>query len=231
MSRAFRVARAVSPARHRASYRHSAHAAPKFTVAAFSCRPQIGQIVGPPPRAWYYGCFPTALHRIRSMSHESPTRRPSWKWIVCGLLLCATMLNYMDRLTLNQTSLRIMEAFDLDEEGYGLLETVFSVAFGLGAIGAGFMVDRWNVWWIYPAAVLAWSLAGVATGFVETLAGLYLCRAFLGLMESGHWPCALRTTQRLLTPQQRTLGNSILQSGAALGSIFTPLLVIAFLQW
>src|SRR5262249_39635253 len=46
-----------------------------------------------------------------------------------------------------------------------------------------------------------------------------------------HWPCALRTTQRILPPEQRTLGNSILQSGAALGSIFTPLIVLAFLQW
>src|SRR5207249_3382862 len=67
----------------------------------------------------------------RSMSHEAPTRPPSWKWMVCGMLLCATMLNYMDRLTLNQTSTRVMAEFRLDEEGYGLIETVFSVAFGL----------------------------------------------------------------------------------------------------
>src|SRR5262249_30886008 len=146
-------------------------------------------------------------------------------------LMFATMLNYMDRLTLNQTAKRVMAEFELNEEHYGLLETTFSIAFGFGAIGAGLLVDRWNVWWIYPTAVLAWSIAGFATGLVETLVGLFVCRFALGLMESGHWPCALRTTQRLLTPAQRTLGNGILQSGAALGSIFTPLIVIASLEF
>ena len=41
---------------------------------------------------------------------------------------------------------------------------------------------------------------------------------------------ALRTTQRLLAPSERTMGNSILQSGAAIGSIFTPLIILAFLH-
>src|SRR5439155_9859348 len=39
------------------------------------------------------------------------------------------------------------------------------------------------------------------------------------------WPCALRTTQRILPPEQRTMGNSLLQSGAALGAVLTPLII------
>ena len=141
------------------------------------------------------------------------------------------MINYMDRLTLNQTAKRVMTELDLDHAGYGKLEAVFSIAFAIGAVIAGWMVDRWNVWWLYPSAVAAWSLAGFATGLARTVEALFICRALLGLMESGHWPCALRTTQRLLPPEQRTLGNSILQSGAAVGSIFTPLIVLGFLAW
>src|SRR5262245_30029597 len=93
-----------------------------------------------------------------------PARPPSWRWWICGLLLLATMLNYMDRLTLNLTAVRIMEAFRLDERDYGLLESAFAYAFALGAIISGWMVDRWNVRWIYALAVLAWSTAGFATG-------------------------------------------------------------------
>jgi ACS family hexuronate transporter-like MFS transporter len=159
------------------------------------------------------------------MDFSPPARTSSWKWQVCGLLLLATMINYMDRLTLNQTAKRVMTELDLDHAGYGKLEAVFSIAFAVGAVAAGWMVDRWNVWWLYPLAVLLWSLAGFATGFARTVTMLFVCRFFLGLMESGHWPCALRTTQRLLPPDQRTLGNSILQSGAAVGAIVTPLLV------
>src|SRR5437667_12323621 len=71
------------------------------------------------------------------------------------------------------------------------------------------------------------------TGLVP--AGSYLallaCRFWLGLAEAGHWPCALRTTQRLFTPDQRTLANSILQSGAAVGAVLTPLVIIVLLIW
>ena len=56
-----------------------------------------------------------------------------------------------------------------------------------------------------------------------------ICRLFLGLFEAGHWPCALKTTHRLLPPESRTLGNSVLQSGTALGAIVTPLIMLSML--
>jgi ACS family hexuronate transporter-like MFS transporter len=135
------------------------------------------------------------------------------------------MLNYMDRLTLNLSAARIMGEFGLDERQYGQLESAFAFAFAVGAIIFGWMADRWNVRLLYPLAVLAWSAAGFATGLAQSFVGLLLCRSLLGLAESGNWPCALRTTQHLLAPSQRSMGNSILQSGAAFGAIITPLIV------
>lgn len=158
---------------------------------------------------------------------EPPPRGASWKWWVCGLLLLATMINYMDRLTLNQTSKRVMTELHLAEPEYGELESAFAYAFALGAIISGWMADRFNVRWLYPALLVAWSAAGFATGLVQGFMGLLACRFFLGLAEAGHWPCALRTTQRILPPAERSLGNSILQSGAAVGAVLTPLLILA----
>lgn len=60
-------------------------------------------------------------------------------------------------------------------------------------------------------------------------AGLMFCRVLLGFFESGHWPCALITTQRILSANDRTLGNSVLQSGASVGAVLTPLAVWAML--
>ena len=154
-----------------------------------------------------------------------PARSRTWKWWICGLLLLATMINYMDRLTLNLMALPILDEFGLQAREYGYLESVFGVAFALGSILMGVLADRWNVRWIYLAAVLLWSLAGFLTGLATTFAGLLLCRFCLGLAESGNWPCALRTTQRILPPSERPMGNSLLQSGAALGSVLTPLIV------
>jgi ACS family hexuronate transporter-like MFS transporter len=156
-------------------------------------------------------------------------RGSAWKWGVCGLLLLATMLNYMDRMTLNQTAKQVKDHFELSNRQYGRLESAFALAFATGAILGGLMVDRWNVWWIYPSAVLGWSAAGFVTGFVRDYEELVACRFCLGLAEAIHWPCALRTTQRILAPAQRTMGNSILQSGAAIGAILTPLVVLFFL--
>jgi ACS family hexuronate transporter-like MFS transporter len=155
-----------------------------------------------------------------------PARSSAWKWWVCALLLLATMVNYMDRQTLSLTAVRLQRDLRLDDQNYGRVESAFAVAFALGSLVSGWMVDRWNVHWVYAAAVLVWSAAGFATGFVSGYLGLVLCRALLGFAESANWPCALRTTQRILPPAQRTLGNGILQSGAAFGAIITPLIVL-----
>jgi ACS family hexuronate transporter-like MFS transporter len=160
-----------------------------------------------------------------------PERPRAWKWWVCGLLLLATMVNYMDRLVLNQTSTLIMRDFGLGAYQYGLLESAFGVAFAFGAVVMGWLADRWNVRWLYPAALLVWSLAGFATGLVNGFLALLCCRFVLGLAEAGNWPCALRTTQRILPPEQRAMGNGILQSGAAVGAIVTPLIVLGLVRW
>ena len=161
---------------------------------------------------------------------SSSGRSPSWKWYVCGLLLLATMINYMDRLTLSQTAKRVMGALEFKEDRYGELESAFSYAFALGAVLAGWMADRWNVRWLYPAALLVWSSAGFLTGLVDGFYAMLACRFLLGFAEAGHWPCALRTTRHILPPAQRSMGNSILQSGAAVGSILTPLLILGLLR-
>ena len=68
---------------------------------------------------------------------SKPVRGPAWKWWVCGLLLLATLLNYMDRLTLNQMAKRIKDDLLLSNQQYGELEGAFGIAFALGALGFG----------------------------------------------------------------------------------------------
>ena len=155
----------------------------------------------------------------------------AWKWWICGLLLLATTLNYMDRMALNQTAYRIKQYFQLNNQEYGKLEGTFSAAFAIGALVIGFLVDRANVRWIYPLMVVGWSLAGFATGFAESMGTLLLCRFLLGLFEAGNWPCGVVTVKRVLKPEERSLGNGMFQSGTALGAIITPLIVLGCLEF
>lgn len=151
----------------------------------------------------------------------------AWQWAVSLLLLAATMINYMDRQTLANLSVRITQEFDLTEEQYGNLEFVFGVSFACGSLLFGILADIVPVRILYPLVLMAWSAIGFATGLTTGYESLFYCRALLGFFESGHWPCALVVTHAILTSRDRALGNSILQSGASLGAIITPLIITA----
>ena len=160
------------------------------------------------------------------MNREAaPRRSNTWKWWITGLLLLATMINYMDRITLAGASVRITSELGLTDEQYGNLELAFGWAFAAGSLVFGFLSDRLRVYLLYPAILAAWSLSGMATGWVHGFGGLLICRTLLGFFEAGHWPCALKTTFALLDERERTLGNSLLQSGASIGAIITPQIV------
>lgn len=150
------------------------------------------------------------------------TRSQAWKWWICGLLLCASAINYMDRQALASAAVRISAQFHLTQQDYGNLEWSFGWAFALGSMAFGVLVDRVSVRWVYPLVLLLWSGVGFATGFVESYSGLLVCRALLGLFEAGHWPCAVKTTQLMLSPADRSMGNGVLQSGTSIGAILVP---------
>lgn len=179
-------------------------------------------------------------------------RSAAWKWTVCGLLFLATLLNYMDRQALSQTSKQILQEMQFGEKHYGRLEWAFGLAFAAGGLTFGFLADKVNVWTLYPIVLVGWSAVGFLTGSADAVGdwvalywpewaihqlgidtlptaarapylGLFTCRTLLGLFEAGQWPCALVTTQRLLSQRDRPFGNSLLQSGASIGAILTPL--------
>ena len=191
------------------------------------------------------------------MTLEPAEDRAKYKWLVCGMLLLALVLNYMDRMTLSVTITAIENQIHTTNEQYGRLEKYFGYAFAIGGLIWGFAADRLSVRWLYPLVLVGWSAAGVATGYADRLgqyvvpllglfvdvsqltltdnpaiqepySGFLACRVILGFFEAGQWPCALVTTQRLLTPQDRPFGNSILQSGASIGAIITPIVVGMF---
>jgi len=159
----------------------------------------------------------------------SESRRNTWKWGICGLLLLASALNYMDRQTLSNVATRITRQFQLREEQYGNLETSFGLAFAFGSLFFGWLVDRLPVRWVYPAVVFLWSGVGFLTAFAGSYEELLGCRTLLGFFEAGHWPCAIKTTLRLLDPKDRSMGNSVLQSGTSIGAILTPQFMRFFL--
>lgn len=158
-------------------------------------------------------------------------------WTVCGVLLLATLLNYMDRQALAVTLPTLKLQYNLAEGRVGIVEGCFGFAFAAGSILFGWLADRFGPGRLYPVVLAGWSLAGIATAgasqpwivsWLESTGDepgtgvfrwLLICRTALGLCEAGHWPCALLTVRAILTARDRALGNGILQSGASIGAI------------
>jgi len=137
----------------------------------------------------------------------------------------------MDRQTLALVGPQIRETFSVKtDEEFGWIMASFIMIYALLQVPAGYLVDRWDLRWSYAAAVIWWSMAAMATALVPTLGLFIACRAFLGIGESFNWPCALRITARVLPPAERSLGNGIFNSGAAVGAVVTPFIVTKLTQ-
>lgn len=156
---------------------------------------------------------------------NGPAKADTWAWGVCWLMFASTVLNYMDRQTVTLVGGDIRQEFELTQEGFGWVLAAFQLSYAAAQIPAGFLADRWDVRWTYAFAVAWWSLAGIAGAFSPTLGFLMVFRALLGFGESFNWPCALKVTGRILPASDRSLGNGIFNSGAAIGAVLTPLTV------
>jgi MFS transporter, ACS family, hexuronate transporter len=156
-------------------------------------------------------------------------RSSRWKWWVCGLLLFASAINYMDRQTLANAASRITKHLALSQEQYGDLESGFGLAFAAGSLFFGMIADRYSVRIVYPIVLVLWSAVGFATGLSRGYDDLLWCRTLLGFFEGGHWPCAVKTTRLLLEAKDRSMGNSVLQAGTSIGAIITPQVMRALL--
>ena len=168
--------------------------------------------------------------RTQTPTDDITVRSPAWVWLICGILFLATFVNYANRVTVTQRSVEIIKTFDTDREGYGKAEGKFGYGFAFGGLLFGVLADWISIRWLYPLVVLVWSAAGFASGHAATLEQFGACRFLLGLFEAGHWPCALRMTQRTFLPHERTRGNGILQSGASVAQVLVPLLLIQLKQ-
>ena len=106
---------------------------------------------------------------------------PSRRWILCGLLFLATVLNYLDRQTISVSASRIAEEMQLNDADLGRLFFAFLLAYGLGQLAIGPLLDRFGVVAAYATAVTAWSLAGASSGLVTSFGFLFATRVLLGM--------------------------------------------------
>jgi ACS family hexuronate transporter-like MFS transporter len=144
------------------------------------------------------------------------------KWIVCGLLFLATLLNYLDRQTISVLSTTIADEMHLNDRDLGRLFFAFMFTYGLAQILVGPVLDRFKVVTAFALAVTAWSFAGATSALAAGFFGLFSARMLLGLCESPNWPLALRVVARFFPPNQRSMAVGIFQNGLSAGALVAP---------
>jgi len=144
------------------------------------------------------------------------------RWLVIAVFALANAVNFMDRQILAALAPQLMQEFRLSAAGYGDVILAFSITYAIGAPLAGWLIDRIGLRWGASLAVGFWSLAGMTTGWVGSVAGLIACRAALGLGEAGGVPATGKASALYLPPRERALGSAVFQIGLTLGAILAP---------
>ncbi|MEK7685244.1 MAG: MFS transporter [Verrucomicrobiota bacterium] len=143
--------------------------------------------------------------------------RGSGQWGLLALLLSAVTINYIDRGSLSVAAPLVSREFSLSPAQLGLLFSAFFWSYAVFQLVAGWLVDRYEVKWVYAAGFLLWSLATAATGLLTSFAGLLLMRFLLGIGESVNIPACSKILARHFPEQQRGFANGLVDAGTKIG--------------
>jgi MFS transporter, ACS family, hexuronate transporter len=167
-----------------------------------------------------------AAERIaqRPLALERPGR---FRWIICSLLFAATALNYVDRQIIGILQPELARQFHWSETDYANIVFWFQLAYALGYVVFGKLIDRLGARLGYALAVAIWTLAHMAHAWAGSLASFMAARFAIGLGESGNFPSGLKAVAEWFPRQERALATGIFNAGTNVGAIVTPLLVPA----
>jgi MFS transporter, ACS family, hexuronate transporter len=168
---------------------------------------------------------------------EAP-EKASTRWFVCALLFAATTINYMDRsvLSLIEPLLHNLPFMgwdfardathqDVFNNNYGNIIICFQVAYGVGLLTAGRIIDKLGTKIGYAVAITVWAFASMGHSLVKSVLGFAIARALLGLGEAGNFPAAIKATTEWFPTEERALATGIFNSGSNASAFIAPALV------
>ncbi|HUA19009.1 MAG TPA: MFS transporter [Bryobacteraceae bacterium] len=157
------------------------------------------------------------------------TRIPA-RWVAILIFILSSVLNYLDRQVL-ATMVDIWRTrpdFAFTYSDYGLLLTVFSIAYAVSALFMGWFVDRVGLNRGATIAVALWAIASFGTGTSHSVNELLVWRALLGLAEAGAIAAVTKAIGMYLLPKERAVGQAMSQLGLSLGAGLAPRFALFF---
>jgi ACS family hexuronate transporter-like MFS transporter len=165
----------------------------------------------------------------------------SFRWVICALLFLAATLNYVDRQVIGFLKPTLQQEFGWSEMDYADIVFAFQVAYAIGLLFAGRMMDKLGTRLGFTLAIVIWSLAAMAhaeatwfgpgvaailsaVGLVYTgsVAGFIAARFVLGLGESGNFSASIKAVAEWFPKKERALATGIFNSGTNVGALLVP---------
>jgi MFS transporter, ACS family, hexuronate transporter len=167
-----------------------------------------------------------------------------FRWTICGLLFLAATINYIDRQVIGILKPTLQAQFGWSEIDYSDMVFAFQLAYAIGYLIAGGVMDRLGVRRGFALALFIWSLAAVATAEATTfgpaaalllgavgltysasVAGFIVVRFVLGLGEAGNFPAAIKTVAEWFPQRERAFATGLFNAGTNIGALITPMTV------
>ena len=157
---------------------------------------------------------------------RSPSPIRHLRWWIALLLFASTVINYIDRQTLNVLAPFLLQEYSWSNSDFATVLNAFRLAYTLMQFASGRLLDflgarhglLLTVGW-YSAAAMLTSLAG-------GLWGSRIFRFLLGCGEAANWPGATKTVGEWFPDRERGWAVAMFDSGSALGAAIAPFLVV-----
>jgi len=151
------------------------------------------------------------------------------QWRILILLVISVWINYVDRANLSVAAPLLRGELGLSQEYIGILLSALFWTYAAMQPAAGWLVDRFNVGWVFAIGYFLWSGATGVTGFVSTFQALLICRLILGVGESIAYPAYSNILANHFPQHRLALANALIDAGSkmgpALGTLLGALLV------
>ncbi len=115
------------------------------------------------------------------------------RWWIVGLIFLATLINYIDRLTISVLAPAITKDLGLNNTQYGSILAWFLLAYTISQGVSGKLYDRVGTKIGFVCSIALWSVAAMAHALAHGLASFSAFRFVLGLGEAGIRPGAAKT--------------------------------------
>ena len=168
---------------------------------------------------------PITIEPDQDESGSSSSRLGHVRWTICAMLFFATSINYMDRQVIAILKPTLHHAIGLTEVNYGYIVFAFQLAYAIGVLGAGRLIDKLGTRVGYCLFMGLWSLSAMGHALANSALEFGIARFSLGLGESGNFPAAIKTVAEWFPQRERSLATGIFNSGANVGAILAPAIV------